>query len=79
MNEDQGVEILITILNVVFLSIIGEATVSNIVLGTTMYYTSLLIEVSQVLVLTVLFNTKTPANSKPVFVSVLRIVNFDFF
>ena len=68
-----------TILDAVMLLIICEATVSYLALGTTMINALFLLETSQILVLTVLFNTKTPANSKPVFVFVLRLVNFDLF
>ena len=67
------------ILNAVILAILADATVLNLTLGTTVHFALFLIETSQILTLTVLFNTKTPANSKLVFVKVLKLVNFDLY
>ena len=57
----------------------GEATLANFALGVSLHYVLMFIETSQIIVLTVLFNLKTPANSKHVFIKVLRVVNFDLF
>ena len=66
-------------MNAVILAILADATVFNLILGTSVHYALFLLETSQILTLTVLFNTKTPANSKPVFIKVLKLANFDLF